>query len=99
EGTPYMQALRDQVEKIKEPELTPSATMLREMREQGEGFYHFARRMSQQHYDYFKSVSLSRDQLAVFSSIVENSLLQQKAIEASDNLSFDEYLENYFRQC
>ncbi|MDH5570638.1 MAG: glutamate--cysteine ligase, partial [Gammaproteobacteria bacterium] len=49
EGTPYMQALRDQVEKIKEPELTPSATMLREMREQGEGFYHFARRMSQQH--------------------------------------------------
>jgi hypothetical protein len=31
--------------------------------------------------------------------MVKDSLLQQQALEAGDNLSFDDYLKNYFRQC
>ena len=98
EGNPYVRALQQQVEKIKEPELTPSAVMLREMRERGEGFYYFARRMSQQHYDYFKSVKLAESQRKFYIDEAHDSLLRQQKLEAADTMSFDEYLKNYFLQ-
>ncbi|TNF36569.1 MAG: glutamate--cysteine ligase, partial [Gammaproteobacteria bacterium] len=94
----YTFALKKQIEKIKDPELTPSAQMLQEMREQGEGFYHFARRMSQQHYDFFKRVHLAADSKSFFDRLAQESLEKQKQIEMSDTLSFDEYLQKYFSQ-
>lgn len=98
EGNPYTQALEKQKEKVLDPELTPSARMLNEMREHGEGFYHFAKRMSQQHYDYFKQVNLSENRQQFYQQAAIDSLNEQKKMEAEDKLSFDEYLENYFSQ-
>ncbi len=98
DNSPYTHALKKQIEKIHQPELTPSARMLEEMRENGEGFYHFAKRMSQQHYNYFKDVFLSAEQQQFYKKVVEESLVRQGKIEAEDNLSFDEYLKNYFSQ-
>jgi glutamate--cysteine ligase len=98
DNTPYADALQQQIAKIHDPELTPSARMLRIMRENGEGFYHFARRMSQQHNEYFRQVKLSDERRAFFLQHAEASLVSQAQIEAADTLSFDEYLEAYFRQ-
>jgi len=95
---PYSDALNQQIEKIKNPDLTPSARMLKEMRSNGEGFYHFAHRMSQQHYEYFNNVELDREQRDFFKREAGDSLKKQKTIEQQDSISFDEYLKNYFSQ-
>lgn len=95
---PYRAALQQQIAKIKDPELTPSARMLNEMRERKEGFYHFAKRMSEQHYRYFTQLELSAERKAFFDQAAADSIVQQQAIEAADTLSLDEYLQAYFSQ-
>ena len=95
---PYQKALQHQLEKVKNPELTPSARMLNEMREEKEGFYHFAKRMSQKHNGYFKELKLPGEREAFFDNEVQASLKKQSQIEAADRVSFDEYLQNYFNQ-
>ena len=98
EDNPYSDALNEQCEKIRHPELTPSAKMLEEMRDKGEGFYHFAQRMSQTHSNYFKSIELTEERKQFFRSSAEESVKQQQKIEAEDTLSFDDYLKEYFEQ-
>jgi glutamate--cysteine ligase len=95
---PYGEALAVCRERVMDPDLTPSARMLAEMRERGEGFFHFAKRMSQEHRDYFTRLRLEdeREQLFEHESLVSRE--RQLAMEASDTGSFDDYLAAYFRQ-
>ncbi|MES9855968.1 MAG: glutamate--cysteine ligase [Sedimenticola sp.] len=95
---PYAQALAQQLACVKDPDLTPSARMLAEMRSQGESFFHFAQRMSLQHHDYFRNLQLASEREIFFLGEAEASLLQQAAIEAADKISFDQFLVNYFAQ-
>ncbi len=97
-GTPYCAALDEQVRKVKDPELTPSARMLREMRDRGEGFYHFAKRMSEIHQHFFSNLPLSETREAYFAELAVKSLEDQAALEAADEITFAEYLERYFAQ-
>ncbi len=97
-GSPYQNALQLQIEKVNDPDATPSARMLNEMREKKEGFYYFAKRMSQKHNEYFKELELTAERQAFFDSAAQASLEKQKQIEESDNINFDEYLQNYFNQ-
>ena len=98
QGSPYMDALAEQCEKIIDPELTPSARMLKVMRDNGEGFYHFARRMSQQYFDYFKQVELTGEQRRYYDDLSQASLDKQALLEADTSVSFEEYLQRYFNQ-
>ena len=94
----YTHALKAQREAIEDPERTPSARMLAEMRENKEGFYQLAKRLSQKHYQYFKNMPLSQDRLDFFRETAEQSLRKQREMEASDTMSFEEYLQRYFAQ-
>lgn len=94
----YRSSLQLQLEKVKDPERTPSARMLAEMRAEGEGFFHFALRMSRQHQSYFQKLDLSSEFVEKFRALTEESWLQQKAIEESEQETFDEYLQRYFSQ-
>ena len=85
-----------QLELVENPELTPSALMLAQMREYGEGFYHFAQRMSQIHQDYFASLSLPPERREFFKAEARESLEAQRILEASDDRPFDQFLEDYF---
>ena len=96
EGQPYQDALAEQAAAIHNPELTPSAIMLKKMREQDEGFYHFARRMSVQHRDYFSSTEISAQSNKLMEDTARQSVLRQQEIEESDKISFAEYLACYF---
>jgi len=98
EGAPYQDSLNYQREKIKDPDLTPSARMLNEMRETKEGFYHFAKRMSEKHNRYFTSLNLSEECNQFFDEAAKKSIEKQKEIEASDTLNLDDYLQAYFKQ-
>lgn len=72
--------------------------MLADMRAHGEGFFHYAKRMSKHHCQYYKKQSLSKEKNQFFEDMAKQSLLKQQQIEASDRISFDEYLKNYFNE-
>jgi glutamate--cysteine ligase len=95
---PYSAALRRQREKVEDPALTPSARMLAEMGERHEGFYDFARRLSMQHQAYFRGLNMAPEREAELEAEARASLERQRAIEAADNCSFEEYLRRYFAQ-
>jgi glutamate--cysteine ligase len=92
----YFSSVKSQIASVFEPELTPSARMLAEMREHGEGFFHHAQGMSMHHNQYYKNHPLSEEKVRFFENMAKESLAKQKKIEAEDTISFDEYLENYF---
>jgi len=96
DGAPYSAALRLQMEAVRDPERTPSARMLAEMRSNGESFYQFARRMSEQHARHFSGRAEDPARMGMFSAQALESLQRQREIEASDTLPFDEYLGRYF---
>ena len=97
-GTPYQQALQDQQAAVADPGKTLSAQVLAAMREHGEGYFHFAQRMSKQHQRYFLNLEEDAARFKAFSEAVRQSLQQQQAMEAANHESFDTYLKNYFAQ-
>jgi len=94
----YFSSVKSQIGCVFDPGLTPSARMLTEMKEHGEGFFHYAQRMSLQHFRYYKKQSLSKDKLAMFERVAKDSVIKQTKIEASDTISFDEYLKQYYQR-
>ena len=95
---PYRQALQQQVKATLDPEKTLSARVLEEMRSHGEGYFHFAKRMSLQHQKYYLDLPENNETFSALSETVEKSLTDQHAMEDADEISFDAYLENYFSQ-
>lgn len=95
---PYTASLNRQRAALEDPSLTPSARMLVQMREAREGFYHFAMRMSRKHQRYFAAMALDPEREAFLADVAQRSLARQRQIEATDRLSFDEYLERYLAQ-
>ena len=94
---PYTAALELQEAKVLDPALTPSARSLDELRESGESFAEFALRMSRLHKSYFLELYPPNEQrLAEFASEAEESLRKQHELEASDRVTFDQYLADYF---
>ena len=97
-GTPYQRALQDQQAAVADPGKTLSAQVLAGMRKHGEGYFHFAKRMSKQHQRYFLALEEDAAQFKVFSETVRQSMQQQRAMEDANHESFDDYLKNYFAQ-
>ena len=94
---PYSLALATQAAKVEEVALTPSARMLAELGATGESFFDLALRMSRLHKEYFLDLYPPDEaRLAEFTREAAESLAQQKAIEAADRGTFDEYLARYF---
>jgi glutamate--cysteine ligase len=94
----HVQSVRQQREKVVDPEATPSARILSIMRDRQEGFFAFARRYTEAHRDAFKQSSLSSERKALFDRLARESIEQQQAIEAADDCSFDEFLSGYFER-
>jgi len=97
-STPFTFALEAQQRKVADPDLTPSARMLNEMRERGEGFYHFGKRMSEIHQHFFRNLPMSDARERFFRELAIKSLEDQRAWEAANETSFDTYLQRYFAQ-
>ena len=84
---------------IAEPDVTPSARIIEDMRENRTGFYHFAMSCAEGHKDYFAALgSLEDERLRMYSDEAAASLGRQQDIEASDDIGFDEYLERYYSE-
>ena len=93
---PYSAALAVQAAKIENVALTPSARMLTELENTGESFFDLALRMSRLHKEYFLALHAPNvDRQAEFRSEADESLRAQAQIEASDRMSFAQYLAEY----
>ncbi len=85
---------------IDRTEETLSARIVRELRETGSSFFEFALDTANCHRDYFNAIAPLRDsQQMMFRTEASESLQRQADIEASDAVSLDTYLEQYFRPC
>ena len=94
----YVNALKVQKEVAKDPDRTPSAIILNEMRNNGESFFPFTMRYSKSHSRHFQNISLSDELRRFFKDHATTSIQKQANIEASNGESFDEFLQNYFAQ-
>jgi glutamate--cysteine ligase len=97
-GQGHARALREQREKVMDPDATPSARMLAEMRERGEGFAQLGHRLTEQHRDHFRGLALDPGREAWLTALTGQSIERQRAIEAADSLEFEEFLRRYFAQ-
>ncbi|MBK8452296.1 MAG: glutamate--cysteine ligase [Thiofilum sp.] len=93
----YTQALNAHTILVQHPELTPSARALTEIMEVG-SFFDFANEQSKHHKNLFMNRNLPKDLETDFSTVVLQSLQQQKLLEMENKIAFDEFLEHYFNE-
>ena len=74
---------------------TPAATLLREMEENGETYYRMAMRKAYEQREHFCTRPPSPETQAKYAQLAEQSMELMAQIEASDTLSFDEFLAQY----
>ncbi|MGH8150374.1 MAG: glutamate--cysteine ligase, partial [Steroidobacteraceae bacterium] len=93
---PYQLSLATQAAKVRDVKLTPSARLLAEL-ESGESFFDLALRMSRLHTAYFLDLyPPNAERQAELGAEAAESLEKQRAIEAGDKESFEQYLSRYF---
>ena len=95
-GAWFEDAVDDQIAKVRVPDLTPSGRMLIEMRDKGEGFYQFARRLSSQHHRYYMDRHLPEHKIAELDAKARYSLAEQARLDAEPQADFDRFLDEYF---
>ena len=97
DGDSYSQAVRMFHELVDEPAATPSARLLGELQGAESSFFDYAISVARGHRDYFTSITpMSDERRTEFEREAVDSVERQHEIEASDAISFDEYLANYF---
>jgi glutamate--cysteine ligase len=98
-GNDYSQAVDAQSALLLNPEATPSARILEELRQNKTAFYHFAMATARGHKEYFAEIEpLDDDRLNVYEGEARRSIERQHEIEESDDIGFEEYLANYYSQ-
>ena len=96
-GDSYTQAVHMMQHLVDDPSATPSAQLLDELVSAQCSFFEYALSVAQSHRDYFASITpLSAARREEFEKEALRSITQQQSIEASDEISLDEYLANYF---
>ena len=95
----YGDAVADMAAQVEDSERTPSARVIEEMRSANCSFFEFALETSRRHKEYFSSLAPVRDEnLQALQQEAEASLERQRQIEATDSISFEQYLDNYFSE-
>jgi glutamate--cysteine ligase len=97
-GGEYAATLGEQMAKLRDPELTPSARILREMREQDQAFFHLAMGYSRRWAEQFRTRALAPALQAAFEAEAQRSIAAQRAMEQANEIGFEQYLRSYFAQ-
>ncbi len=97
-NTSYNQALTQYQQLVENTHLTPSAKILAEMQNNPQPFGRFGLNISKKHQLHFKQSKLGSDKTRYFYELAKMSHAKQKEIETADQLSFDQFLQNYFAQ-
>lgn len=81
---------------VRHPDMTPSALILDELFGFKESYYEFAHRKSQEHRNIFMQRELSATKIQMFKDMAATSIAAQQEMEAADEISFDQFLSDYF---
>ena len=93
----YVQAVDHQRRKFADPANTPSARVLAALSESSGGFFELGLEAARRHREYFLSLAPAHpERQAELEAEARDSVRRQREIEASDRLTFDEYLQSYF---
>lgn len=91
----HEQARLAQIAKVKDPDLTPSGQMLKEMRAEKKSFFKFSMEQSKVQKAALSDVKLNAETTAMMESTAAESTIKQAEIEAGDKIDFDEYLARW----
>ena len=93
----YGEAVAEMAARVEDAALTPSARLLHELHEAKSGFFDFALQVARGHKEYFGNIApLPGERALELEQEARLSLERQREIEASDEISFEEYLARYF---
>ncbi|MCG8369714.1 MAG: glutamate--cysteine ligase [Proteobacteria bacterium] len=96
----YAAAVGHQQLAVDEPGSTPSARIVAELRDTDSSFFEFALETARRHRDYFGSIAPLREtQERLLTEEAAASVERQRTVEASDDISLDDYLQRYFSAC
>jgi glutamate--cysteine ligase len=91
----YAAAVDAQQPLFESPELTPSARMLAEMSERGQGFLDYTLGVANAHHTYFESLTLPDEQRTALQTLARRSVDEAQELEHANTSTFDEYLAAY----
>ena len=94
----YQSTLATMGERLQNSSLTPAAILLNEMQEHNETYYRMAMRKAVEHREYFRGEALAPEVIEKYQRLAEQSQLEQQEIEASDSVSFDDFLTAYYHR-
>lgn len=97
-GDAHARAVATQLERVRDPGRTPSARILEAMQTDGIPFFRLAMNASEAHARHFRAQPLSAVTLHRFQQQSRESLEQQQAIEAADEMDFASYRRQYIEQ-
>lgn len=93
----YTAAVEAQRDLLRRPETTPSAMILERLRRERTGFFRFALERARETRDYFLALPpLDDERQHALEEEARDSLDRQARIEAADDITFEEYLANYY---
>ena len=90
----YTIAVSAQRGKVDKPETTPSGQVMAEIKS-GKEYIDISLAQARAHKEYFLAQEINPDKDAQLHSIAERSLADQREMERSDEVSFEQYLEAY----
>ncbi len=94
-GSSYREAHAAQAAVLRDPALTPSARMLADMQAHDGSYRDFVLARSRQHRAALMALPFPAAEAERFAQLATASLAEQKAIEAGDDLPFEEYRKKY----
>ena len=96
-GASYMDSVRLMRQLVEDPAATPSARVLSDLEETRSSFFEYVLALASNYSDYFASIaSLDDARKAVLEKEAFDSLRRQQEIEEADEISLDDYLQQYF---
>ncbi|CAA0103794.1 Glutamate--cysteine ligase [Zhongshania aliphaticivorans] len=94
----YNQSCQQQLAKIHDVSLTPSAQIVAELEGRDDTYYHYAMEHSLAHAKVFKERGLNDEERQRFATMRETSIAAQAKIEAEQSDSFEDYLNRFYQQ-
>lgn len=94
----HSDVVKAQMEKLSHPQRTPSAKVMQTLFDQDQSFFEFAMNSANETASYFKKQPLSSTEASAFIKEARRSIEAQHRIEAEDDESFEQYLNNFFAQ-
>jgi len=99
-GGSYVDSVNLMRQLVEDPAATPSARVLSDLEETHSSFFEYVLALAENYSEYFASIApLDDARKAVLEKEAFDSLRRQREIEEADDISLDDYLQQYFSNC